>query len=72
MVLRPPPILYFGSVMHTGILDIPVLYLCFGMLSYAYLAFALGKFVYLRSRKFALNVKGTTRFPHQGGGFTSQ
>ena len=23
-----------GSVIHTGILDIPVLYLCFGLLSY--------------------------------------
>ena len=36
-------ILSFGSVMHTGILDIPVLYVCFGLLSY--LAFA--KFVHL-------------------------
>ena len=38
------PILYFGSVMHTSIFDIPVLYLCFGLLSY--LAFALAKFVH--------------------------
>ena len=38
------PILHFGSVMHTGILGIPVLYLCFGLL--AYLGFALAKFVY--------------------------
>ena len=37
------PILYFGSVMHTGIIDIPVLYVCFDLLSY--LAFALAKFV---------------------------
>ena len=38
------PILSFDSVMHAGILDIPVLYLCFGLLSC--LAFALAKFVY--------------------------
>ena len=38
------PILHSGSVMHTGMLGIPVLYLCFGLLSY--FAFALAKFVY--------------------------
>ena len=38
------PILHFGSVMHTGTLDISVLYLCFGLLPY--LASALDKFVH--------------------------
>ena len=52
--------------MPTGILDILVLYLCFGLLSY--LAFALGKFLHQGGRKFALNVhsQGTTQPRPQG------
>ena len=63
------PILHFGSVMYTGILGIPVLYLCFGLL--AYLGFALAKFVYQRSRKFELNVNSQSAnnigFPTKAG-----
>ena len=51
--------------MHTGILDIPVLYLCFALLSY--FAFALAKFVHKRNGKFALNVNGQS-----GNNYVSQ
>ena len=66
------PILYFGSLMHTGIHDISYLYL--GLLSY--LPFCSSKFVNKEvensNEMLIKSVRELKRFPHLGGGFTSQ
>ena len=65
-------ILYFGSLMHTGIHDISYLYL--GLLSY--LPFCSRKFVNKEvensNEMLIKSVRELKRFRHLGGGFTSQ
>ena len=65
-------ILYFGSLMHTGIHDISYLYL--GLLSY--LPFCSRKFVNKEvensNEMLIKSVRESKRSPHLHGGFTSQ